>query len=112
VDFAFFKTVFTDQREVERIVWPFSIVLGHSRLMWARFVARQDLSTVLRCHIAAFAAFGGVPEQILYDHMKIAVLGEVEDPDQPARGIAYNGPEGPTVRNRTVRSWVFGQISP
>jgi transposase len=90
VDFAFFKTVFTDQPEVERIVWLFSIVLGHSRLMWARFVARQDLPTVLRCHIAAFEAFGGVPEQILYDRMKTAVLGEVEDPDQPARGIAYN----------------------
>src|SRR4051794_4056350 len=90
VDFAFFKTTFTDQPEVERIVWLFSIVLGHSRLMWARFVARQDLPTVLRCHIAAFEAFGGVPEQILYDRMKTAVLGEVEDPDQPARGIAYN----------------------
>src|SRR3954464_6926431 len=90
VDFAFFKTTFTDQPEVERIVWLFSIVLGHSRLMWARFVARQDLSTVLRCHIAAFEAFGGVPEQILYDRMKTAVLGGVEDPDQPAKGIAYN----------------------
>ena len=90
VDFAFFKTVFTDQPDVERIVWLFSIVLGHSRMMWARFVARQDLPTVLRCHIAAFEAFGGVPEQILYDRMKTAVLGEVEDPDQPAKGIAYN----------------------
>jgi Integrase core domain len=88
VDFAFFKTVFTDQPEVERIVWLFSIVLGHSRMMWARFVARQDLQTVLRCHIAAFEAFGGVPEQILYDRMN--VLGDVEDPDQPAKGIAYN----------------------
>jgi transposase len=90
VDFAFFKTVFTDQPDVERIVWLFSIVLGHSRLMWARFVARQDPPPVLRCHIAAFEAFGGVPEQILYDRMKTAVLGEVEDPDQPAKGIAYN----------------------
>jgi hypothetical protein len=25
-------------------------------MMWARFVARQDLATVLRCHIDAFAA--------------------------------------------------------
>jgi transposase len=88
MDFAFFKTAFTDQPDVERIVWLFSIVLGHSRMMWARFVARQDLPTVLRCHIAAFEAFGDVPEQILYDRMKTAVLGEVEDPDQPAKGIA------------------------
>lgn len=85
VDFAFFKTEFTDEPGMERIVWLFSLVLGHSRMMWARFVARQDLQSVLRCHIAAFEALGGVPEQILYDRMKTAVLGEVE-----AQGIAYN----------------------
>jgi transposase len=85
VDFAFFKAVFTDEPGVERVVWLFSLVLGHSRLMWGRFVARQDLATVLRCHVAAFEALGGAPEQILYDRMKTAVLGEVDD-----RGIAYN----------------------
>lgn len=65
VDFAYVKTTFTDEPGVERIVRLFSMVLGHSRMMWARFVARQDLQTVLRCHVAAFEAFGGVPEQIL-----------------------------------------------
>ena len=70
VDFAFFKTEFTDEPGMERIVWLFSLVLGHSRMMWARFVARQDLQSVLRCHIAAFEALGGVPEQILYDRLK------------------------------------------
>ena len=90
VDFAHFRTTFTDTPEAERIVWLFSLVLGHSRLMWARFVDRQDLATVLRCHIAAFEALGGAPAEILYDRMKTAVLGDVEDPDQPAKGIAYN----------------------
>ena len=85
VDFAFFRTVFTDQPGAERIVWLFSMVLGHSRMMWGRFVAHQDLQTVLRCHIAAFDALGGVPAEILYDRMKTAVLGEVDD-----QGIAYN----------------------
>ena len=89
VDFAFFKTTFTDEPGSERIVWLFSLVLGHSRMMWGRFVARQDLQTVLRCHIAAFEALGGVPERILYDRMKTAVIGEAEDPDRPG-GIAYN----------------------
>src|SRR4051812_36009293 len=41
VDFACFRTVFTDEPGVERIIWLFSLVLGHSRMMWARFVARQ-----------------------------------------------------------------------
>jgi transposase len=85
VDFAYFRTPFTDEPGVERIIWLFSMVLGHSRMMWARFVAHQDLQTVLRCHIAAFEAFGGVPQEILYDRMKTAVLGEGED-----QGIAYN----------------------
>ena len=84
-DFAFFRVPFTDEPGVERIVWLFSLVLGHSRMMWGRFVARQDLAAVLRCHVAAFEAFGGVPEQILYDRMKTAVLGEVDE-----RGIVYN----------------------
>jgi transposase len=85
VDFAFFKVRFEAEPDAERVVWLFSLVLGHSRLMWARFVARQDLATVLRCHAAAFAAIGGVPEQILYDRMRTAVLGEVDE-----RGIVYN----------------------
>lgn len=85
VDFAFFKVRFEDEPGAERIVWLFSLVLGHSRMMWARFVAQQDLATVLRCHVAAFTALGGVPQEILYDRMRTAVLGEVDD-----RGIVYN----------------------
>jgi transposase len=75
-DFAQFQLVFTDEPGVTRIVWLFSLVLGYSRLIWARFVMHQDLQTVLRCHLAAFAALGGVPHEILYDRMKTAVTGE------------------------------------
>jgi transposase len=78
VDFAQFQVVFTDEPGATRIVWLFSLVLGYSRLIWARFVAHQDLQTVLRCHMAAFAALGGVPREILYDRMKTAVIGETE----------------------------------
>jgi hypothetical protein len=34
------------------------------------------MQTVLRCHMAAFAAIGGIPNEILYDRMKTAVIGE------------------------------------
>jgi transposase len=85
VDFAHFRVRFEDEPGAERIVWLFSLVLGHSRMMWARFVHQQDLATVLRCHVAAFEAIGGVPEVILYDRMRTAVLGEVD-----GRGIVYN----------------------
>ena len=86
VDFAQFQTEFTEEPGVMRIVWLFSLVLGHSRMLWGRFVLHQDLPTLLRCHIAAFAALGGVPQQILYDRMKAVVIGD----DAATGHIVYN----------------------
>ena len=63
-DFAHFKVVFEDEPDQVRIVWLFSLVLGHSRYLWARFVVHQDVQTVLRCHMAAFEHLQGVPRQI------------------------------------------------
>jgi transposase len=85
VDFAYFRTRFADAPDQERVVWLFSMVLGHSRMMWGCFVPHQDLQTVLRCHSDAFGALGGVPAEILYDRMKTAVTGEDD-----AEGIVYN----------------------
>lgn len=76
VDFARFVVDFTDDPGTTRIVWLFSLVLGHSRFLFARYVLHQDLQTLLRCHMQAFDALGGVPIEILYDRMKTAVTGE------------------------------------
>ena len=76
VDFAEFKVEFADAPGVVRKVWLFTMVLGHSRWLWGRFCAAQDLQTVLRCHIEAFAAMEGAPGELLYDRMKTAVIGE------------------------------------
>ncbi|HEX6689511.1 MAG TPA: IS21 family transposase [Solirubrobacterales bacterium] len=76
VDFARFVVAFEDEPGINRIIWLFSLVLGHSRHLFARFVLHQDLQTLLRCHMAAFEAIGGVPVEILYDRMKTAVTGE------------------------------------
>jgi len=76
VDFAEFRVVFEDEPGAVRRVWLFSLVLGHSRWLWGRFCAAQDLPTVLRCHVDAFLAIGGAPSQVLYDRMKTAVIGE------------------------------------
>lgn len=84
VDFAHFRVEFAAEPGVSRVVWLFSLVLGHSRLIWAHFVAHQDLQAVLRCHAAAFEALGGVPAEILYDRMRTAVAGEDE------AGVIYN----------------------
>jgi len=85
VDFARFVTTFTDEPEISRIVWLFSLVLGYSRHIFARFVRHQDLQTLLHCHMLAFSAIGGVPIEILYDRMKTAVIGEDADGN-----IVYN----------------------
>ena len=85
VDFARFVTEFTDEPGVTRIIWLFSLVLGYSRHIFARFVMHQDLQTLLRCHMQAFAEIGGVPIEILYDRMKTAVTGE-----DPEGHIVYN----------------------
>ncbi|MFO8151393.1 MAG: IS21 family transposase [Trueperaceae bacterium] len=76
VDFAQFRVEFTDEPGVVRVLWLFTIILGHSRWLWGRFCATQDLQTVLRCHIDAFAAMDGAPSELLYDRMKTAVIGE------------------------------------
>src|ERR1700692_5087214 len=60
IDFAHFEVEFADDPGVKRVVWLFSMVLGYSRLIWGRFVVHQDLQSVLRCHIAALEAIGGV----------------------------------------------------
>src|SRR5947199_6327388 len=79
VDFAHFRTVFDDEPGTEHVVWLFSLILGHSRMLWGHFVWHQDLQTLLRCHAAAFEALGGVPEQILYDRMR--TVFSREDPE-------------------------------
>jgi transposase len=86
VDFAHFRTVFTDEPGAERIIWLFSLVLGHSRVLWGRFVLHQDLPTLLRCQAAAFEALGGVPEQVLYDRMRTVFSRE----DAEAGHIVFN----------------------
>ena len=85
VDFAQFKTDFTEQPGRVRVVWLFSLVLGYCRWLTGQFVHGQHLASVLRCHMRAFEELGGVPRQILYDRMKTAVLGEDE-----ARHVIYH----------------------
>ena len=38
----------------------------------------QNLQSVMRCHVGAFEAMGGVPEELLYDRIKAAVIGKGE----------------------------------
>ena len=50
------------------------VVLGYSRLMWLQFYPRQTLMVLIRGLEEAFAAFGGVPAELLFDQMKAVII--------------------------------------
>lgn len=58
----------------ERPLSCFVMVLSWSRATYARFTLDQTLDSFLRCHVAAFRYFGGVPRAVLYDNLKSVVL--------------------------------------
>jgi transposase len=57
--------------------YSFHMVLSHSRDPFCCFTASQDLGTFWDCHRRAFAHFGGVPAQIVYDRTKTVVRRHV-----------------------------------
>lgn len=52
------------------------VVLGYSRLTWVKYVERQTLAVLMRGLEEAFASFGGVPHELLFDQMKAVIVGD------------------------------------
>jgi transposase len=57
-----------------RKTWLFVMLLSFSRHLYAELVYDQSVATWLACHIRAFAAFGGVPQRIVLDNLKAAII--------------------------------------
>lgn len=55
-------------------LYAFCATLGFSRASFVRFVTDMRVHTLITCHQGAFEAFGGVPQQVLYDNMKTVVI--------------------------------------
>lgn len=55
-------------------LYLFHMVLGFSRMTYAEVVTDQRSETFLACHVHAFAYFGGMPREVLYDNAKICAL--------------------------------------
>jgi len=72
MDWSPYKIRFT--REGLKEVQCFSYVLGFSRRQFIEFTPRRDFFTLIRRHQDAFAHFGGVPKECLYDSEKTVVL--------------------------------------
>jgi transposase len=69
VDFAHFRLPWGQR-------WALVVVLGYSRLLWVRFFARQDMRTLFEGLEQAFAFFGGVPKEVLFDQMRAVILAD------------------------------------
>ncbi len=52
----------------------FVMVLCYSRMMYVEFTVSQTMEHFLGCHVNAFNFFGGVPENIMVDNLKSAVI--------------------------------------
>lgn len=74
VDFGSVGKLWDLQERRLRKAYVFVMVLGHSRHQFARLVFDQKVETWLALHVEAFEHFGGVPEVMVPDNLKSAVI--------------------------------------
>ena len=73
-----------------RSTWFFRIVLSHSRKGYAEVVHKQTTESLIHCLENAFHAFGGVPQTLVFDNAKSAVLhADWYDPDLHPKITAF-----------------------
>ena len=65
------------------------VVLGYSRLLHVEFVARQTALSVMLGLEHAFARFGGVPREILFDQLRSVIVAD----HRPGGGRLLENPE-------------------
>ena len=85
VDFGDFSVVNPDGSE--RTFYKFSMILGFSRTPYCEFLDRADMTSFLDAHQRAFAYFGGVPAEILYDRMRNVFIRKLAGKTQFTQGL-------------------------
>lgn len=75
VDWGIFGTV--PCGGTQRRLSFFVMVLCHCRMMYLEFTVLQTMEHFLACHQNAFHYFGGVPQKVMVDNLKSAVLKRV-----------------------------------
>jgi transposase len=65
----------------------FVMVLGYSRKAFVHFTTKMDSATLQACHALAFAYFGGVPHEILYDNMRTAFQPDSDNVWRPTKKL-------------------------
>jgi len=75
-----FETDPAQQMQVDWVEFPkdglsaFVATMGYSRASYVEYVDNEKVDTLIQCHMNAFAYFGGVPKEALYDNMKTVII--------------------------------------
>lgn len=81
VDFGYLGICWDATSRSRRRTWFFSGRLRHSRRTYREVVFDQKQQTFFDCHIHSFEFFGGVPEKVIPDNLKAAVIrASFDDP--------------------------------
>ncbi|MDX1521327.1 MAG: IS21 family transposase [Anaerolineae bacterium] len=79
VDFGYGGLMVDPETGRPRRTWACVMTLSWSRHQYVEFVWNQKVETWLGCHRNAFNFFGGVPERVVIDNLKAAILRAVQD---------------------------------
>jgi len=74
VDFGHTGKIYDEVTGEQVKAYVFVMALGYSRDAYREIVKSQDITTWCNCHIHAFEYFGGVPEVIIPDNLKSAII--------------------------------------
>jgi hypothetical protein len=81
VDFGYLGLFWDPERSANRKTWFFSGRFRHSRRAYREVVFSQTKETFFACHIHAFEHFHGVPQKVVPDNLKAAIVrASVESP--------------------------------
>ncbi|MBC8503473.1 MAG: IS21 family transposase [Chloroflexi bacterium] len=82
VDFGYAGKMIDPESGKQRRTWAFVMTLSWSRHQYIEFVFDQKIETWLRCHRNALAFFGGVPQRVVIDNLKAAIVKAIQDDPQ------------------------------
>lgn len=87
VDFGYAGYLLDPVTGKPRRAWAFVMTLSWSRHQYVEFVWDQKVETWLKCHQHGFEYFGGVPERVVIDNLKAAIVKAIRD--DPAVQASY-----------------------
>ena len=85
VDFGYAGMMIDPGTGKKRRTWAFVMTLSWSRHQYVEFVFDQKIETWLRCHRNAFTFFEGIPQRVVIDNLKAAIVKALRDDPEVQR---------------------------